>query len=126
MLLVITDGNHNARMVTMERVRREAEEHDMAIFAVGLFGDGIRRAKYGRREFSELTERTGGLAYYRDTIDRIDSGHARRRQRDSESMHYRVCAPEPDAGWLLLTDPCHRDSVRAPGCVRWRIAPRCT
>lgn len=73
-LLVITDGNDNASMVTMERIRREAQEHDMAIFAVGLFGDGDpARAKRGRRELSELTERTGGHAYYPDTIDHIDS-----------------------------------------------------
>jgi hypothetical protein len=53
-------------MVTMERIRRDAEAHDMAIFAVGLFGDDDpSRAKRGRRELRRLTRIS--LPVYRGT-----------------------------------------------------------
>jgi Ca-activated chloride channel homolog len=73
-LLVITDGNDNASMVTPERVQKLAEQSETQIYAIGLFRDGTSStAKHGHHELDQLTERTGGLAYYPDTIDQIEA-----------------------------------------------------
>ena len=69
-LLVITDGIDNASLATRDRIEKQAEQRDTVIFAVGLFGDG-NRVKEGRRELDQLTERTGGMAYYPAGVDEI-------------------------------------------------------
>jgi VWFA-related protein len=73
-LLVITDGNDNASMTTMERVQQEAGRSDTVIYAIGLFGQADpAMAKRGRHELDQLTGRTGGTAYYPSGIDEIDA-----------------------------------------------------
>jgi VWFA-related protein len=69
-LLVITDGIDNASVVTRDRIQKQAEERDTVIFALGLFG-AEDRGKQGRHELDQLTERTGGMAYYPAGIDEI-------------------------------------------------------
>jgi Ca-activated chloride channel homolog len=69
-LLVITDGIDNASVAAQDRLEQDADVRDTMIFAVGLFGDE-RRASQGRRELHQLTDRTGGLAYYPAAIDQI-------------------------------------------------------
>jgi Ca-activated chloride channel family protein len=73
-LVVITDGNDNASLTTVDRLRKQAEESETVIDAIGLFGDGERsKARTGRHELGALTERTGGVAYYPESIDQIES-----------------------------------------------------
>jgi VWFA-related protein len=73
-LVVITDGIDNASVTTIDRVRKQAEESETVIDAIGLFGDGeASKAKIGRHELDGLTERTGGVAYYPERIDQIES-----------------------------------------------------
>jgi Ca-activated chloride channel family protein len=69
-LLVITDGIDNASQVTREQVEKQAEQRDTVIFAVGLFGDEERNRR-GRHELDELTDKSGGLAYYPASIDDV-------------------------------------------------------
>jgi VWFA-related protein len=71
-LLVITDGVDNASLVTREHVERQAEERDTMVFAVGLFGDAEKKGR-GRRELDEITDKTGGLAYYPAGIDDMEA-----------------------------------------------------
>ena len=73
-LVVITDGNDNASLTTVDRIRKQAEESETVIDAIGLFGDGeTAKARTGRHELDGLTERTGGVAYYPESIDQIES-----------------------------------------------------
>ena len=73
-LVVITDGNDNASLTTVDRLRKQAEESETVIDAIGLFGDGeTSKARTGRHELGALTERTGGVAYYPESIDQIES-----------------------------------------------------
>ena len=69
-LLVITDGIDNASVITRDRIEKQADERDAVIFAVGLFGTADR-VKQGRHELDQLTERTGGMAYYPAGVDEI-------------------------------------------------------
>lgn len=69
-LLVITDGIDNASLVTREHVETQADQRDTVIFAVGLFGDEERNRR-GRHELDQLTDKTGGLAYYPAGVDEM-------------------------------------------------------
>jgi Ca-activated chloride channel family protein len=71
-LLVVTDGIDNASVATQDRIERQAEARDTVVYAIGLFGNEDR-AKEGRRELNQLAERTGGLAYYPESIDQVDA-----------------------------------------------------
>jgi len=71
-LLVITDGIDNASVATREHVEKQAEQLDTVVFAVGLFGDEERNRR-GRHELDQLTDKTGGLAYYPASIDEVGS-----------------------------------------------------
>ncbi len=61
-LLVITDGNDNASTISADRVRKQAGQHDIAVYAIGLPHQNPSMAAHARRELDELTESTGGLA----------------------------------------------------------------
>jgi len=73
-LLVITDGIDNASTITVDVIQRQAERTETVIDAVGLFHDqDERRANTGRHELKDLTERTGGVAYFPENVEEIGS-----------------------------------------------------
>jgi Ca-activated chloride channel family protein len=64
-LLLITDGLDNASAAPPERIRQRAERSEIVVYAVGLLDvDDASRADRARDALDELTEPTGGLAYY--------------------------------------------------------------
>ena len=71
-LLLVTDGNDNASVVTLDQIRQTAEQHEITIYAIGLFGDASR-SKAAHRELDQLAERTGGFAYYPPGIAEVDT-----------------------------------------------------
>jgi Ca-activated chloride channel family protein len=73
-LLIVTDGNDNASLATMDRIEERAEQAGTVIYAVGLFGtEDPGRVRLGHRELDRLTERTGGLSYYPASFDEISA-----------------------------------------------------
>ncbi|MGB7219426.1 MAG: VWA domain-containing protein [Vicinamibacterales bacterium] len=75
-LLIISDGHDNASEVSKERLRRQAELDDVAIYAVGLSepGDeGKRTRDTARKELDDLTEGTGGLLTFPSSIEAINA-----------------------------------------------------
>jgi VWFA-related protein len=85
-LLVITDGIDNASTATAGVIQRQAEQTETVIDAIGLFHDQDEsRASTGRHELKDLTERTGGVAYFPQNVEEIESvavdlAHQIRRQ----------------------------------------------
>lgn len=72
-LLVITDGNDNASLTTLEEVEKEAQRADIVIDTIGLLHDAASNtAKHARHELDRLTTETGGVVYYPNTIDEIE------------------------------------------------------
>jgi Ca-activated chloride channel family protein len=69
-LVVITDGNDNASVASAAQVVREAEQHEILIFGIGLFRDENGAGK-ARDELDALTERTGGAAYYPADVEHV-------------------------------------------------------
>jgi Ca-activated chloride channel homolog len=68
-LLIITDGDDDASRETFPQTIKIAEESDAAIYAIGVFSDDDRKhdksmVRRSERVLKELTEATGGSAYF--------------------------------------------------------------
>jgi len=73
-LLIITDGNDNASSISLDRIAREAQQRDIAIYAIGVFGrEDPAAANRARKALDQLTARSGGLSYYPSTVDQVQS-----------------------------------------------------
>jgi Ca-activated chloride channel homolog len=72
-LLVITDGKDNASVTSSERIRRQAEQSQTAIHAIGLVNEHDAAAGAGRHELTEMTGRTGGIVYFPANIDQVEA-----------------------------------------------------
>jgi VWFA-related protein len=71
-LLVVTDGKDNASITSPERIRRQAEQSQTTIHAIGLFNQR-ENGGAGRHELTEMTERTGGMVYFPASIEQIEA-----------------------------------------------------
>ncbi len=75
-LLVITDGDDNASSASLESAIRRVQDLDgPAIYTIGLlFGDDVGRgeARHARSVLSELSEQTGGEAYFPRSLRDVD------------------------------------------------------
>jgi VWFA-related protein len=70
-LVVVTDGNDNESTTPLDSIAQTAQQRDIVIYAIGLFGH-VEKSRRAQSALDHLAERTGGLAYYPDTIERID------------------------------------------------------
>ncbi len=70
-LVVVTDGNDNESMTTLESITQTAQQRDIVIYAIGLFGH-VEKSKPAKSALDHLAERSGGFAYYPDTIEHVD------------------------------------------------------
>ncbi len=70
-LLVITDGQDNMSQETLqEAARRLQQANGPTLYAVGLVGGGMQNS--GRDALQSLASRTGGVAYFPDTLDQVN------------------------------------------------------
>ena len=73
-LIILSDGDHNASVIPMSRTQQVAEQNEIAVYAVGLSNNlASSRAKEGRRALEQLTNPTGGAAYFPAQTDDIDT-----------------------------------------------------
>lgn len=73
-LLVITDGNDNASTATLEKLVARSNQSDTLVYAIGLFTDEEKHeASKARRALQELTNETGGLAFYPKDVNEVQS-----------------------------------------------------
>ncbi len=73
-LLVITDGNDNASTATLEKLVARSNQSDTLIYAIGLFTDEEKHeAMKARRALRELTNETGGLAFYPKDVNEVQA-----------------------------------------------------
>jgi len=75
-LLIITDGEDNASAASLESTIRRVQDMDgPAIYCIGLlFGDDVGRseARHAREVLQELSDQTGGLAYFPKSLKDVD------------------------------------------------------
>ncbi|HWF08104.1 MAG TPA: VWA domain-containing protein, partial [Bryobacteraceae bacterium] len=72
-ILVVTDGNDNASVTTLESLTRLAQQDDVLIYGIGLLTDEDKReAKKARRALELLAESTGGQVFYPRDVSEVD------------------------------------------------------
>ena len=73
-LLVITDGKDNASVASLEEIRKRAQQREVTVYAIGLLNEENQAGGgSARHELNELTESTGGAAYYPANLEGIDA-----------------------------------------------------
>jgi Ca-activated chloride channel homolog len=71
-LLVVTDGQDNMSEETLQEAARRLFQVDgPTLYAIGLTGTGL--SGKGRDALQDLSDRTGGVAYFPDTLDQVNS-----------------------------------------------------
>ncbi|MEO8597441.1 MAG: VWA domain-containing protein [Candidatus Solibacter sp.] len=64
-LVVVTDGNDNASMVSLENLVKAGQQSEVMIYAVGLLGEEERReAQRAQRALKALANATGGDVFF--------------------------------------------------------------
>jgi VWFA-related protein len=72
-LLVVTDGNDNASIISLENLVKEAQNSGVLLYAIGLLTEEERtEAKKAKRSLDALTEATGGEAFYPKELTDVD------------------------------------------------------
>jgi Ca-activated chloride channel family protein len=72
-LLVVTDGNDNASIISLENLVKEAQNSGVLLYAIGLLTEEERsEAKKAKRALDMLTEATGGEAFYPKGVEDVD------------------------------------------------------
>jgi VWFA-related protein len=72
-LVVVTDGNDNASMITLENLVRAAQQSEVLIYCVGLLSEEEgREAKKAQRALKALAQSTGGDSYFPKDVNEVD------------------------------------------------------
>ena len=72
-ILLVTDGNDTASSETLEKLVQKARQSEVLVYGIGLLNEEEpREAKKAQRALRELTEASGGLAYYPKMLTEVD------------------------------------------------------
>jgi Ca-activated chloride channel homolog len=72
-ILVVTDGNDNASVKSIDSLVKLAQQDDVLIYAIGLLTDEEKReAKKARRALELLVESTGGQVFYPKDVSEVE------------------------------------------------------
>jgi len=72
-LMVVTDGYDNASSISEEDLVRKAQQSEVLIYCIGLLSDeDPREGRKAKRQLSELTAASGGMAYYPKDLLEVD------------------------------------------------------
>lgn len=72
-LVVITDGNDNASLISLENLVKAAQQSEVLIYTIGLLSDEEHReAKRAERALRALAQATGGEAYFPKDVNEVD------------------------------------------------------
>jgi len=119
-ILVITDGEDNMSQETLQEAARRLQQVDgPTLYAIGLTGSGFPRR--GREALQDLSDRTGGVAYFPDTLDQITSitGEI---AHDVRSQY--IVAYKPKKKGARPSDQSIRVEAKAPGYSHLTVRTR--
>lgn len=119
-LLVITDGQDNMSQQTLEEASRRLQQaNGPTVYAIGLLGSGLRGQ--GREALQALASGTGGVAYFPDSLDQVDS-ITRTVARDIRSQY--ILAFKPRNQNVKPAYQSLRVDARAPGYAKLTVRTR--
>ena len=112
-LMVITDGNDNASNINLENLVRRSNQSDTIIYSIGLFTEEEKHeATKARRALNELTNATGGVAFYPKDVDEVQqlAVEIARDIRNQYTIAYTPSVQQLDGSYRQI-----KVSVDAPG-----------
>lgn len=124
-LVVITDGEDNASMMTLEQtIERVQQLSGPVIYTIGLlFGDDMTRseARRARRALVELSTETGGMAFFPRNLEQVDeiAAEVARDIRSQYTIGYRSTKPPSVPGFRRV-----EVEAAAPGMGRLTVRTR--
>ncbi len=72
-LVVVTDGNDNSSVVSLENLVKSAQQSEVLLYGIGLLGDEERReAQRAQRALRALGEATGGEVFFPKEVSEVD------------------------------------------------------
>ena len=72
-LVVVTDGNDNSSLVSMDALLKGARQSGVVIYAVGILTEEEHReAARAKKALNDLTEATGGSVFYPKDVSEVD------------------------------------------------------
>ena len=72
-LVVITDGNDNSSVITLEKLVKDAQQAEVLIYAIGLLSEEERReARRAERALNDLSLATGGESFSPKEVSEVD------------------------------------------------------
>lgn len=72
-LLVVTDGNDNSSVETLERLVKRAQDSGVLVYAIGILAEEEpRESKQAKRALNALTQATGGTAFYPKELGEVE------------------------------------------------------
>ncbi len=96
-LVVVTDGNDNSSMISLENLVKASQQSDVLIYAVGLLSEEERReAKRAERALKDLTDATGGECFFPKDLSEVDR-IAHQVARDIRSQYTITYSPTNSA-----------------------------
>jgi len=73
-LVVITDGNDNSSLLSLEKIMKSAHQSGVLIYGVGLLSEEEHReASRARRALNDLAEATGGKTFFPKAVEEVDA-----------------------------------------------------
>jgi len=104
-LVIVTDGEDNASSATLEQAIRRIQDLDgPVIYSIGLlFGEDTdkRESRHARRVLEQISEETGGQAYFPKSLKEVDGIAAEVAQdiRTQYTIGYRSTDPPSNGGY---------------------------
>ncbi len=72
-ILVVTDGNDNASVVSLRALVDKAQQDDVLVYAIGLLTEEEKKeARAARKALDLLVESTGGLVFYPKDVTEVE------------------------------------------------------
>jgi VWFA-related protein len=112
-LVVITDGNDNASLISLEALIRNAHQSDVIIYGVGLLNEEEHsEARKAKKALIDLTDATGGKVFFPAGVEEV--GHiAQQVAHDIRNQYTIDYSPSNSA--MDGTFRAIRITVKAPG-----------
>ena len=112
-LVVVTDGNDNSSVISLEKLVKDSQQSEVLIYSVGLLSEEERReARRAERALNDLAVATGGEAFFPKNVSEVDQ-IAKQVARDIRSQYTIQYTPSNEA-----MDGTYRQikiAVNAPG-----------
>jgi Ca-activated chloride channel homolog len=112
-LVVVTDGNDNSSIVSLENLVKTSQQSGVIIYSIGLLSEEERReARRAERALDALAEATGGEAYFPKDLAEVDriAHQVARNIRNQYSIVYSPSNQTMDGSFRQI-----KVTVKAPG-----------